>query len=107
LTAFIVVGTDTYLAEIAKWSITERKIAEKIPQKLAISPFTGDPLRYPFLREKRVGGRRVYYLIYEDLALILLVAVSGKKDQQATINHIVQELGEFRKVAEDVTKQVS
>jgi hypothetical protein len=104
---FIVVGTDTYLAEIAKWPADDKQKADKIPEKLATNPFSGDQLRYPFLREKRVGGRRVYYLIYEDLALILLVAVSGKKDQQTTINHIVRELKEFRKVAEDVARRVS
>ena len=104
---FKVIGTDTYLKEISKWSKVEKEAAEKIPPQLKDNPFAGQPLRYPFLREKRVKEKRVYYLIYEDLKLILLVAVSGKKDQQDTIDHIVDEFKEYRKVAEQIAKQVS
>jgi len=104
---FIVIGTDTYLKEIAKWPKDEREAAEKFPKKLTENPFVGDPLSYPFLREKRVRNRRIYYLIYEDLNLVLLVATSGKKNQQATICYIKENLKEFRKVADDIAKQVS
>ena len=45
------------------------------------------------------------YLIYEDLKLVLLVAVNWKKNQQATIDHIKNGLDEFRKVAEDISKK--
>ena len=104
---FRVIGTDTYLKEISKWSKVEIEAAEKIPQQLKENPFVGQHLRYPFLREKRIKEKRVYYLIYEDLELVLLVAVSGKKDQQATIDHIVAQFKEYRKVAEQIAKQVS
>ena len=104
---FKVIGTDTYLKEIRKLPKDYQKVAEKIPNQLAENPFSGSQLRYPFLREKKIKEKRVYYLIYEDLELVLLVAVSGKKDQQATIDHIIQYLDEFKKVAEDIAKQVS
>ncbi|MCH7568604.1 MAG: hypothetical protein IIA87_04240 [Nanoarchaeota archaeon] len=104
---FRVIGTDTYLGEISKWDKSEREAAEKIPKKLAVNPMIGAPLGYPFLRERRVREKRVYYLIYEDLNLVLLVATSGKKDQQPTIDHIKGHLDEFRKIAEDIAKQVS
>ena len=104
---FKVIGTDTYLKEISKWSKPEIEVAEKIPKQLAENPFVGRQLRYPFLREKRIKEKRVYYLVYEDLNLVLLVAVSGKKDQQATIDHIISQFNEYRKVAEDVAKQAS
>jgi len=104
---FKVIGTDTYLEKLNKWPKIEKDIAEKLPRKLADSPFSGSPLSYKFLREKRIKERRVYYLIYEDLELVLLVATSGKKDQQATIDHIKENLDEFRTVAEDIIKQVS
>lgn len=102
-----VVGTDTYLREISKWTKIEQEAAEKIPKKLAINPYVGDPLSYQFLREKRIKEKRIYYLIYDDLKLVLMVAVGGKKDQQDTINHIKGHLWEFRKVAEVIAKQVS
>ncbi len=104
---FTVIGTDTYLNEVSKWSKVDREAAEKIPKKLSLSPFLGDPLGYPFLREKRIREKRIYYLIYQDLKLVLLVATSDKKDQQDTIDHIKDSLDEFRKIAEKIIKQVS
>ena len=100
-----VIGTETYMREIQKWSESYKLIVEKIPKKLALNPSTGDPLGYPFLREKRIRGKRIYYLVYNDLKLVLLVASSEKKNQQATIDHIKQHLGEFRIIAENITKQ--
>ncbi len=104
---FKVIGTDTYLKEISKWSSEYKKRAEKLPKKLTLNPLSGNPLSYPFLRESRIREKRIYYLIYSDLKLVLLIAVSGKKDQQATIDHVKDHLDEFRKVAESVAKQVS
>ena len=104
---FNVIGTATYLEEISTLSKDYQEVAEKLPEKLAVNPFQGDPLGYPFLREKRIREKRIYYLIYEDLKLVLLVAVSSKKDQQTTIDHLKNGLDEFRKIAEEVAKQVS
>ncbi len=104
---FRVVGTGTYLEEVEKWPKTYRLVAEKIPRQLTINPLVGNPLGYPFLREKRIREKRVYYLVYPDLLLVLLVATSGKKDQQPTIDHIKAKLPEFRKEAEKIAKQVS
>ena len=103
---FKVIGTDTYSKEIEKWPKDYKEVANKLPRKLPINPFIGDQLIYPFLREKRIKEKRIYYLIYEDLKLVLLVAVSGKKDQQTTIDHIKKGLNEFRKVAENISKKV-
>lgn len=102
---FKVIGTETYLKEVGEWPKDYRNMADKLPKKLSINPFVGDQLSYPFLREKRIKEKRVYFLIYEDLKLVLLVAVSGKKDQQATIDHIKNSLNEFRIIAENISKQ--
>lgn len=104
---FIVIGTKTYLEELEQWPRPDQEAATKIPFHLAENPYIGKPLGYPFLREKKIVGRRVYYLIYEDLKLVLLIATSGKKDQQATINHIKRKLDEFRVIAEEIAKQAS
>ena len=101
------IGTKTYQEELQKWPKAEKEAAEKLPKKLSENPFVGKPLSYTFLREKKIGEGRIYYLIYGDINLVLLVATSGKKDQQATIDHIKDHLKEFRNVAEDVAKQVS
>ena len=101
---FKVIGTETYLNEIKKWSKSDKEAAEEIPKKLAENPFIGAQLRYPFLREKRIREKRIYYLIYEDLKLVLLVAVSGKKDQQATIDHIIKYFGEYKEYLEKIIR---
>lgn len=104
---YAVIGTETYLKELEKWDKSERDVAEKMPKKLKNDPYTGDQCGYPFLREKRIREKRVYYLIYDDLRLVLLVATSGKKDQQTTIDHIKENLHEFRIIAETIITQVS
>lgn len=104
---FTVIGTDTYLDELQKWSKSDQEAATKIPSHLKENPYVGRPLGYPYLREKKIGGRRIYYLIYDDLKLVLLVATSDKKDQQATINHIKGNLDEFRTIARKISTQVS
>ena len=104
---FKVIGTETYLEELKKWPKPDQDAAAKIPQHLAENLYVGKPLNYSFLREKKIEGRRVYYLIYDDLKLVLLVATSEKKDQQRTINHIKKYLDQFREIAEKISRQVS
>lgn len=104
---YTVILTNAYEKEISKWDKSERNIAEKIPKKLAENPYIGKPLNYPFLREKKIKGKRIYYLIYDDLRLVLLIATSDKNDQQEVINFIKSNLFEFRKVAEEISKKIS
>jgi len=62
----------------------------------------GKKLTYDFLREKKIGGKRIYYLVYEDISLILLVSASDKKMQQATIDEIKFLLPEFKKYTNEL-----
>ncbi len=104
---FKVIATETYQEEIDKWTKADRIAAEKVPSKLAINPYIGNSLGYPYLRERRIREKRIYYLVYDDLKLVMLVATSGKKDQQETINHIKGRLDEFRMIAEEIIKRLS
>ena len=104
---FKVIGTDTYLGEISKWTKADREVAEKIPEKLSLDPYLCDPLGYRFFRERRIREKRVYFLVYEDLQLVLLIATSGKKDQQSKINYIKHHFDDFRKLAEKISTQAS
>ena len=61
---FKVIATETYSKELDKWSNSEQETAEKMAKSLAESPLQGKPLGYPFLREKKISGKRIYYLIY-------------------------------------------
>ncbi|MFT4244840.1 MAG: hypothetical protein ACMXYB_05295 [Candidatus Woesearchaeota archaeon] len=59
----------------------------------------GNQLSYPFLREKKIAAKRVYYLVYKEIAIILIVGSSDKKSQQETINYIKSYLSEFKEYA--------
>ena len=74
--------------ELAKFDSNFQKQVDKIEDKLVENPFIGDALNVKWFREKRVGVYRIYYLVYEDLKCVFMVAISGKKDQQKVINTI-------------------
>lgn len=65
----------------------------------------GDPLKYPFFREKKVGGKRVYFLIYSDIRAVLMVGISDKKEQQETIDDIKGRLEEYHEVIKEAIRQ--
>ncbi|MBS3088931.1 hypothetical protein J4402_04105 [Candidatus Pacearchaeota archaeon] len=68
------------------------------------NPEYGTPLGTRWFRESRFENYRIYYLIYEDLQAVYMAAISGKKDQQKTINTIKLFLEFFR---EEVEKLVN
>ncbi|MBU2615696.1 MAG: hypothetical protein KKC19_01190 [Nanoarchaeota archaeon] len=94
--SYAVYTTSNFDRERFKLSGEEQKRIEKIFLQLKINPYVGEQLQYRHLREKRIKEKRVYYLVYDDLQSVLLVAVSGKKDQQVTINHIINNFGEYK-----------
>lgn len=59
---------------------------------------TGKPITYQFFREKKINAKRIYFLIYEDIRVALLVNASNKKHQQETIDEIKYLLPEFKKI---------
>ena len=101
--AYKVYTTDTFEKKIEKLQNDEKERLTRLYLQLKDNPFVGDQVRYSFFREKRIKEKRIYYLIYEDLNIVLLVAVSGKKDQQKTIDYIVRYFNEFRRFAEELS----
>lgn len=76
---------------------------EKIFLQLKENPYVGDSIRYKFFREKRIKEKRIYYLVYDDLNLVLVVAVGGKKSQKETIDKIADYFKEYRNYAEKLS----
>ncbi len=67
---------------------------------------TGDPLAgLSFFREKRLNGKRIYYVVYQQYAAILLLAISDKKTQQATINRILINLTNYQQYVEETLEK--
>lgn len=78
---------------------------EKIEKQLAERPmYVGDQLRVPWFREKKHDKFRVYYLIYEQVNVVYLVAISEKKDQQKTINTVFLLLDNFEQEIKELVR---
>ena len=77
---------------------------DKEIEKLETNPYASKPLNYLFFREKKVRNYRVYFLIYDDLVIVFVIAISDKKNQQRTINTI-KSLIPFYK--EEIKKRVN
>ena len=93
---YAVYTTDSFKKEIEKLSESDRKKIQKICLQLKENPYVGDQIRYRFFREKRIREKRLYFLVYDDLSAVLIVAFGGKKAQEETINEIIKSLPEFK-----------
>ncbi len=91
--------------EIVKYDKNIQDRVDKIEDKLMYNPEDGNPLGTKWFRESRFENYRIYYLIYEDLQAIYVVAISDKKDQQKTINTIRLFLEFFREEIENLVKR--
>ncbi len=103
--AYAVYTTKSFDKETAKLPESDKEIIQKMFPKLKEYPYIGDQLQYKHLREKRLREKRIYYLIYEDLKAVLFVAISGKKDQQTTINHIIDSFDEYKEYLQKLLNQ--
>jgi mRNA-degrading endonuclease RelE of RelBE toxin-antitoxin system len=93
---YAVYTTESFDGETGKLARDEQERIQKIFLQLKENPYVGDQLQYRHLREKRIKEMRVYYLVYDDLQAVLVVAISGKKNQQATINHRRNNFDEYK-----------
>ena len=90
--------------EVDKLEKIEQERIDKLYPKLKENPYVGDPIRFRFFREKRINGKRVYFLVFDDLKAVLFVAVSDKKTQQATIDSIRLHLNLYYEVVKEALK---
>jgi len=104
---YTVFRTKRFDKELLKqFSEKDRKQVNQFEKKqLTKNPYVGDPLGYTFFREKKFKGKRVYYLIYEDLKCVLMIGISNKKTQQDTIDDIKGKLKEYHQVIKETLMQ--
>jgi len=81
-----------------------KKHFNKLEEQLKINPYVNKPLGKRWFRENKLKNYRIYYLIYEDLKAVYLVAIGKKKHQQKTINTIKFLFKEYR---EDIEKIIT
>src|SRR3989344_1157613 len=103
---FIVVLTEEVERQFRKLDASEYCRAMKILKQLQEhGDIVGTPLAgLWFFREKRINGKRLYYLAYPSLMGILIVAVSEKKSQQATIDRIIADIARYGQIIHDKLK---
>jgi len=94
----------SFQEEIAKYDKNIQERVDKIEDKLIYNPEYGNPLGKRWFRESRFENYRIYYLVYEDLGAIYIIAISGKKDQQKIINTIRLFLEFFREEIEKLIR---
>ena len=75
----------------------EQDWIKKVAQQLRENFLVGKPLKFNWFREKKFGGKRLYYLVYEKGNKVLLVAFGTKKEQQRIIDHILQNRKKYTK----------
>ncbi|MBI2142291.1 hypothetical protein HYU15_02245 [Candidatus Woesearchaeota archaeon] len=93
---FRVFKTSTYDKDYEKLDHSEQLRADSLIEDLFESgDVVGKPLGTLFFREKKFGGKRLLYLVYKTFSAILLVAITDKKAQQATINETLEQLKEY------------
>lgn len=93
---YAVYALNVFDKEMNKLSESDKEIIRKIFLQLKENPYVGDQIRYKFFREKRVREKRIYYLVYDDLKIVLMVAIGGKKAQKETIDKITRYFKEYR-----------
>jgi len=82
--------------ELSKFDKNILERVDKIEDKLIDNPHYGSPLGFKWFRESRYEKYRIYYIIYEDIKSVYMVAISEKKDQQKVINTIKLFFSIFR-----------
>jgi len=102
--AYAVYTTERFDREISKLSDFDKDIIQKAVIKLKDNPYVGDPIRYKFFREKRIREKRFYFLVYDSLSAVLVVAFGGKKIQQDTINEIISLLPEYEAYIKEIIR---
>ena len=100
---YAVFRTGVFNKKINDFSNNFNEQVDKIENQLEINPYVGKPLGTKWFREKKISEYRLYYLIYEDLKAVYIITLSGKKDQQKTINTIKHFLDRYREEIENLT----
>jgi len=87
---------------IQRLSLNDQNRFDNLVKQIENNPYVGDSLQIKFFREKRFDGKRVYFIIFEDLKAVLVVAISDKRTQQKTIDFIRNNLNNYRELLKEI-----
>ena len=101
---FRVIRSTVYSEKISRLDSSEINRVIKFEQKLKEEQYSGKPLGYRFIREKKFNGKRLLFIVYEEFNVIFLVTITNKKEQQSEINQIKTNLEFYKKEVEEIIK---
>ncbi len=95
---FRIFTTDEFDRDYRKLDSSEQERVKKILRQLKER---GDSVGKPLVglsifKEKKFNGKRIYFLVYSKLSIVLIVAISNKKAQQTTINKILSDIAYYQ-----------
>jgi len=80
--------TETFEKKFNKLNNYEKERIQIVKEQLKFNPFFGKPLGHKCIREKKILGNRLYYLILEENLLVVLAFYGGKKTQKLDISNL-------------------
>jgi len=99
---FRVFTTKEFDTDFESLDESERRMVRKIMAQLKErGENVGKPLRVPYFREKKFGGKRLYFLVYKEFMLVLALGIGNKKTQQETINQIITDINYYKDFIKD------
>ena len=102
-----VIETETFTDLYRNLDEDEKNWLKKIIQQLNQNPFVGKPLKSDWFREKKYQNKRLYYLVYSKMNVVVLVAFAGKKEQTEIIAHILLNLKDYESITKSVNEPPS
>ncbi|MAG02475.1 hypothetical protein CMI42_04000 [Candidatus Pacearchaeota archaeon] len=87
--------------QIDEISEEEARRIYSIFEQLKENPYVGNQLQIKSLKEKRLEDKRMYYLVFDDLKSIFIIAISNKKSQQKMIDFIKKNINIYRNILKD------
>ena len=102
---YSVYQTESFRKEMNKLPQEEQGRIKNLFLQLKENPYVGDSLQIKALREKRLLEKRIYYLVFDSLHSVLVVAISDKKSQQKTINYIIKYINDYRNYLKELLEK--
>jgi len=101
-----VLVTPEFEKDFKKFDNMEQERIRKAVQSLKYNPYTGKPLGFEFFREKKIEGKRLYFIVYEEFVVIFLIAFGTKKTQKETISKIRERFKDYKNDVEKAMKEI-
>ena len=99
---FQVYETESFLQVYESLDSLDRQWINKIKIQLVENPFSGKPLGYKWFREKKLGDKRLYFMVSDEKQKVLLLAYGNKKKQRKIIDHILWHKSDYLEMLRNI-----